>query len=365
MLDLFAGVGGLSTGLRQGDDRFRTIMAVEMEPRAAAGFRLNHEGAEVYDVPIEKWLSEVEVPDVDMVIGGPPCQGFSSLGARDPADPRNSLWRHYAETVRRAAPTYFVLENVPQFFGSPQYELFVDMTLPGGPLEDYSFRGEILNAADYGAAQIRKRVIVIGHRREIPFPGFPEPTHPGPGRWAPLDSALSSVGPLRALPPGREKRSGGKSFAGPYRAHELHVTRYYAENSLRRFAAIPPGGNRFDLPEELQCEAWKTHRTGSKDVMGRLSWDRPSVTIRTEFVKPEKGRYLHPTENRAITPYEGALIQGFPDDYQFLGPMTEIVKQIGNAVPIPLGKAVGRHLANHWKQQGPRTAVQLDLGALR
>src|ERR1700744_1609418 len=99
----------------------------------------------------------------------------------------------------------------------------------------------------------------------------------------------------------------------------MHLTRYYEPSSLRRFARIPPGGNRFDLPRHLMSQCWRDHTTGSTDVMGRLSWDKPSVTIRTEFFKPEKGRYLHPTEPRALTHHEAARIQGFPDDYLWVG----------------------------------------------
>lgn len=137
----------------------------------------------------------------------------------------------------------------------------------------------------------------------------------------------------------------GQTTSGPFRADELHVTRNYSELSLKRFRRIPMKGNRFDLPDELLAPCWRRHKSGSADVMGRLNWEKPSVTIRTEFVKPEKGRYLHPELHRAITPYEGALLQGFPADYLFVGSMTDIVRQIGNAVPIPLGEAIGKQLA--------------------
>jgi DNA (cytosine-5)-methyltransferase 1 len=113
---------------------------------------------------------------------------------------------------------------------------------------------------------------------------------------------------------------------------------------LKRFEHIPVGGNRFDLPDSLMAPCWRKHKSGSGDVMGRLRWDRPSVTIRTEFFKPEKGRYLHPTASRAISHYEAALIQGFPPTHRFVGSKTAIAKQIGNAVPIPLGEAIARQL---------------------
>ena len=115
--------------------------------------------------------------------------------------------------------------------------------------------------------------------------------------------------------------------------------------SGERFAAIPYGGNRFDIPGHLLPRCWQNHTTGSGDVMGRLRWDQPSVTIRTEFYKPEKGRYLHPTENRPITHYEAALLQGFPPTFEWFGSKTAIGRQIGNAVPVPLARAIAQHLA--------------------
>jgi DNA (cytosine-5)-methyltransferase 1 len=105
--------------------------------------------------------------------------------------------------------------------------------------------------------------------------------------------------------------------------------------------------NRFDIPDHLLARCWREHTSGSVDVMGRLSWDKPSVTIRTEFFKPEKGRYLHPTEHRALTHHEAARIQGFPDDYKWVGSKVSIARQIGNAVPIPLGRAIGQHLLQY------------------
>lgn len=347
MIDLFAGVGGLSEGFRQASDRFQVLKAVEMEPRAAEGYRLNHREADVYCGPIQDWLRDEEVPSADLVIGGPPCQGFSTLGKQAADDARNELWRAYAEVARKAKPKFFVLENVPQFLTSTQFPLFEQMTEPGAELEDYSIEYRVVNAAQYGAAQVRKRVIVIGHRNDQPDPGFPAPTHPDRSDWRTVEWAIGALPDQPGeLPQGISTEVAGKSTPGPYLAKELHVGRNYSDLSLARFKAIPAGGSRTDLPLELQCEAWRKHKTGNADVMGRLHWDRPSVTIRTEFIKPEKGRYLHPNADRAITPREGAKLQGFPDSYKFVGPITEIVKQIGNAVPIPLGREIANHLAN-------------------
>jgi DNA (cytosine-5)-methyltransferase 1 len=346
ILDVFAGAGGLSQGFHEASDRYNVVRAVEMNPEAAATYAENF-GDVVYDGSIQDWLEDEFVPSAHVVLGGPPCQGFSTLGKQEENDIRNTLWRYYARTVREAQPLYFVMENVPAFLTSPQFPLLEEETSRGGALEDYEFEARVLNAAQYGAAQVRKRVIVIGHHRSVPAPGFPEPTHPTPDSWNTLMNVIGTLDPVvtSLRPETRQTTFGDKKFHGPFRSDELHVTRRYRDISLARFHAIPEGGSRKDLPDELQMDCWRKHTTGSMDVMGRLSWDKPSVTVRTEFTKPEKGRYLHPEQPRAITIHEGARIQGFPDDFKFVGSLTQITKQIGNAVPIPLGRALGQHIA--------------------
>lgn len=352
-LDLFAGAGGLTTGLRTASKRFRPVKAVEWDVAAAGTYALNHGGTLdhgvltsdlVYAGGIADWLELGDVPSVDLVVGGPPCQGFSTLGKRDVDDARNLMWREYAKTVNKAEPKYFVLENVPAFLKSPQYDVFLSELEPGGLLEDYTFEARVLNAADYGAAQARKRVVVMGHRKDVAAAGFPEATHAEQHRI--LREVLSGVpAQLTTTGLGGEVIAfAGRELRGPYSSRELHVGRNYEQISRDRFPHIKYGGNRFDLPEDLKAPCWRKHTSGSGDVMGRLLWEKPSVTIRTEFFKPEKGRYLHPVEHRVITHYEAALIQGFPSDYQWLGSWADIARQIGNAVPIPLGAAIGRRL---------------------
>lgn len=345
VLDLFSGAGGLTEGLHQSDVRFRVVRAVEMDPAAAATYRTTF-GDLVYPGRIEDWLETENVPKVDVVVGGPPCQGFSALGKQDVADARNKMWSHYAEAVRLAQPKFFVLENVPQFLGSPQFDLFTAATAPGGTLADYTFTPHLLNAANYGAAQLRKRVVVIGRHRDLLDPGVPTPT-------TARESYVSAGDVLRGVAthvtdqqlPERYVEVGDRTFPGAFKTAELHLTRKYTALSLGRFVTIPAGGNRFDIPDALLSPCWRKHQSGAGDVMGRMHWDRPSVTIRTEFFKPEKGRYLHPIENRAITHYEAALLQGFPEDFQWVGSKVAIARQIGNAVPIPLGRAIGKLLA--------------------
>lgn len=169
---------------------------------------------------------------------------------------------------------------------------------------------------------------------------MPVSTHSG--RWETVQDAFAGIadevtGVDLPTVDGSDSRVG---LPGPFRSDELHLGRNYTELSLQRFRSIPPGGNRFDIPDELLSPCWRKHKTGTADVMGRLKWDAPSVTIRTEFFKPEKGRYVHPRADRAITHFEAARLQGFPDDFKWYGSKVAIARQIGNAVPVQLGRAV-------------------------
>jgi len=357
VLDLFAGAGGFTAGLHASSDRFRTVGAVEWDQTAAASYEATYGKGLVYAGNIKTWLDQEEVPSADVIIGGPPCQGFSRLGKRDVEDERNSLWREYARTIRRAKPKYFVVENVAEFTKSPQYHQFKAETVRGGTLSDYDFESAVLNSADFGAAQARRRTVVIGFHRDLGSPGLPVATHtvePEDMALPPFVTVRDILGRLPRIPDrdqifgARRTEFKGKEYAGAFCVRDLHWSRNYTELSLNRFAVIPAGGNRRHLEPfpDLMTPCWTKHKTGSGDVMGRLRWDRSSVTIRTEFFKPEKGRYLHPEEDRAITHYEAALLQGFGENHRFIGSRTDIARQIGNAVPIPLGAAIGRQLAD-------------------
>lgn len=356
LIDLFAGAGGMTQGFKS-TGRYKTVVAVELDKYAAATFAQNHQAAQVYAGGIEEWLDEGLVPQADVIIGGPPCQGFSALGKQDVLDERNFLWRKYAETIIRAQPKFFVVENVRQFLTSHQFAEFKSWASPGGPLQDYELQPLLLNAADFGAYQARTRTIVIGRRRGLPEVPVPV-AGPFKGKHRSVEDAFAGLPNQRVIPrmtsvrdfPDTTTEVGGATMPGPFTTPELHVTRNYTDRSLERFRTIPAGGNRFDIPDELLADCWRKHKSGSGDVMGRLHWNKPSVTIRTEFFKPEKGRYLHPDPNvhRAITHFEAARLQGFPDDYKWMGSKTAIAKQIGNAVPIQLAAFLGQLIAEAW-----------------
>lgn len=352
VIDLFTGAGGLTEGWHEaisalgGSTEIRA--SVELDEVASASYAANFlKGrAHIQHVGgIEEWLDSIPTPAADVVLGGPPCQGFSRLGKQDIDDPRNVLWKAYARTIQRAQPKYFLMENVRPFLQSPQYLALEGETRRGGMLEDYDLDVDVYRAADFGAFQNRERTVVIGRRKDMPVLDEPAKTHSRETGWRTVAEAFRDIpGDVDGID--LPARFTSKGRPGPFRSSELHLGREYSELSLKRFRSIKKGGNRFDIPDALLSECWRKRPTGLTDVMGRLHWDKPSVTIRTEFYKPEKGRYLHPEENRAITHREAARLQGFPDDFLWVGSKTAIGKQIGNAVPIQLAKAVSLPIVN-------------------
>jgi DNA (cytosine-5)-methyltransferase 1 len=347
-VDLFSGAGGLSLGFHLADLGFLPIFAVENDHAAATTFKRNF-GCDVFDGDIE---AGPIYPEADLIIGGPPCQGFSPLG-RDRDDVSrarmNGLWEHYLDAVRSIRPKAFVIENVPEFQKSAQFAQLLSLIKSDAELSDYGVAFGVLNAADYGVPQGRRRGIFVAVRgvgedtpegRRLPWP--PPPTH-GPNS-ASRRGHVTVRDAISDLP---SRTRGTEPYVSDEGVQHLHFGRRPLPSSLERYRAIPPGGNRFDLMRnrpDITPACWANKPTGTTDVMGRLWWDRPSATIRTEFFKPEKGRYLHPTANRVISHREAARLQSFPDTYVFEGSKTEIARQIGNAVPPLLGVALARYV---------------------
>ncbi|RAO30362.1 DNA (cytosine-5-)-methyltransferase [Micromonospora noduli] len=347
VVDLFAGCGGITEGFRR-TGRYEAVAAVELDVAAASTYAENFGEDHMWQGSITDWLKGQSAPEADVVVGGPPCQGFSSLGAKRDDDPRNELWREYVRVLNLIKPKAFLIENVPQFLKSNQFAA-LEAETDGGILSDYALEKKLLVAADFGSAQVRRRAIVIGTHRDLVKPiEVPDGTVPARERKT-VQMALLGVQkhvPVdRKTLPKTKVEHYGATVPGAFTGYEIHVTRHYEPLSLERFGYIGPGENRFKLPDRLKSPCWLKHTSGANDVMGRLRWDKPSVTIRTEFFKPEKGRYLHPSENRAITHREAALLQGFLDDFRWCGTKIQIARQIGNAVPVEFAEALGGHIA--------------------
>ena len=327
-IDLFAGAGGLSLGFHLAELGFEPAFAVEIEPAAARTFKRNF-GCTVIDAPIQ---TVERFPDAEIVIGGPPCQGFSPLGRdRDEVSRAllNELWQEYVRAIRQVMPAAFVIENVPEFLRSEQFATLLETLGKDRRLRRYRYSYGILNAANYGVPQRRKRglfVAALDHQPSWPPPPTHGPDSPGQVPYRTVRDAIWDL-PLKPTD------------------IDLHWGRNPLPSSIERYKAVPEGGNRFDLARnrpDLLPRCWANKPTGTTDVFGRLWWDRPAFTIRTEFFKPEKGRYLHPQAHRPITHREAARLQTFPDWFVFEGSKIEVARQIGNAVPPLLGREIAR-----------------------
>ena len=241
------------------------------------------------------------------------------------------------DVVSQCGAKVFVMENVPELLRSSEFSDIEARARKMG----FDLIYEVVNTADYGVAQTRKRLIIIGWKENlVEAPSFPAKTH----SKSPLDRSLPSWRTVKDVisdlpePLGIQLRECSPPL-------NLHFGRTPTEKSLARYKAVPPGGNRFDLQKnapDITPACWIRKTSGGTDLFGRLWWDRPSVTIRTEFFKPEKGRYLHPEKHRPITHREAARIMGFPDDFPFQGTKIEIARQIGNAVPPLLAGAIAK-----------------------
>jgi len=354
LIDLFAGAGGMTLGFTKiFGNHFESVWANDFNKDACETYRANfgdhcHEGdiLSILDDP------STVIPKADVVIGGPPCQGFSLLNKFREGDPRKQMWMPFLEVVERSQAEVFVMENVPQILGSPEHDQIIEVAESMG----FQMAWAKLCAADYGVPQKRFRAFIVGCKFADPKKVFPPPkTHFDPSaRLSPLNNLFSREEYAENPIPWRTVRDAIADLPPPTGTEpsvdstplNIHFGRTPTETSVLRYKAIPHEGmNRFDLERnapELTPDCWKRKKSGGTDLFGRLWWDRPSFTIRTEFFKPEKGRYLHPAQHRPITHREAARFQSFPDTFAFKGTKIEIARQIGNAVPPMLAAAVAR-----------------------
>jgi DNA (cytosine-5)-methyltransferase 1 len=349
VIDLFAGAGGMTLGFTKAfGHSFAPVWANDFNADACSTYETNFSShcvhGDIVDILND---SSTSIPQADVVIGGPPCQGFSLLNKNRSDDPRKALWRPFLEVVSRSGASVFVMENVPQLLGSEEHEEIIAEANKMG----FTLSWSKLMAADYGVPQTRTRAFIVGSLTSDPKDSFPpKRTHFDPRKrnnesvdnpayfqnaapWRTVRDAISDLD----SPTGTEIRPTNS----PY---DLHFGRNPTQKSLDRYRAIPKEGmNRFDLQRmrpDITPDCWINKKSGGTDLFGRLWWDRPAFTLRTEFYKPEKGRYLHPKQHRPITHREAARLQTFPDHFTFRGTKIEIARQIGNAVPPLLASRI-------------------------
>ncbi|MHB2264793.1 DNA cytosine methyltransferase [Aliihoeflea sp. PC F10.4] len=294
---------------------FVPVQAVELSRDAAATYRAN-----VSDCVDTGSVDEIKYRlPADVIVAGPPCQGFSTLGRRDPTDTRNELSLSIVRWIDDVQPKMVVIENVPQFLRSFHFHSLRQRLADRG----YAVTTWELEAADFGTPQLRRRAFTIAS-----IIGLPERPPPSDSRMTVADAILNSDRPLLANDP-------------------LHVWPTPKGIAAERINLVPPGGDKRDIllkAPELCPPSWARVGCQATDVWGRMDPHQPSNTVRCTFQNPSKGRYLHPFENRVISLREGARLQGVPDHWNFIGSPYPVARQIGNGVPVPLAAAVGASL---------------------
>lgn len=377
-IDLFCGAGGLSEGFRAGG--YEIGFALDMDQDSCATYAENHpethvECASIIDFSPEK-IEELAGGTVDVVLGGPSCQSFSTHGRRTrwvgQGDERNDLWEHMFKVVRHLKPKAFLLENVPGMVYFKQGS-FGDKILKRFAAEGYAVHKEILLAADWGVPQRRRRLFIVGILGDTTFT-FPDPTHLGGWRrdslemwekkrqergllehltvWdaiGDLPELGDSQGPIKqyalkaedvpSTSVARQLRKGSRVL----RDHEASVMSTQTHDLI---AHVPSGGTWREIPPHLLPDRYRgMRRTDSTNLLGRLNADLPAYTITTQFNNVTTGCFTHPTENRSLSVREGARIQTFPDTYQFVGSLSSRCRQIGNAVPPLLAHVLAHSIA--------------------
>lgn len=371
LVDLFCGTGALSYGLMRASYDFQLVAGIDFDRLACSTASLNHPSAKIICDDITRmsprqFEAAASIAHVDVVVGGPPCQGFSSLRpnrATNTADARNKLYAEFAAYVAYFEPKVFLMENVIGLIGHSRGRLLASVLGRFKKL-GYETNWRVVNCANYGVPQKRERFILIGRRqsrrarREIIFPA---PTHhfvgkvigtrdktnhiPNPLRGRPALTVMDAISDLPPVDPGEEQaryasRPRNEFQRARRRGAGKVLTLHQATAHSKELVDIirHAGASRSALPPGLV-------RSGFSSTYSRLDGNEPSTTITVKFTSPASSKCIHPLQHRAITPREAARLQGFDDAFQFSGGRTQVAEQIGNAIPPLLGTAFARTLA--------------------
>ena len=373
-IDLFSGAGGLTLGLVNAG--LRVALSSDISPVCGATHRRNLHGVPFYEQDIKNTFgkdllgrADLREGELDLLVGGPPCQGFSIIGQRVLDDPRNALFREFVRIAGEILPRVVVIENVPGLATLRKGILLQEI---GEAFQRMGYEASCaeLLAAQYGVPQMRWRMFFIAWRRDlgIRHAGFPHPTHgrAGIGDLVPnrtvtraqshgFLTAEDAIGDLPQLGSGEVGRIYSGEPQGVYQramragteGKELH--NHYAPRlsalNVQRITLLRPGQDWRDLPQELLPGGMR--RALRKDHtrrFRRMAWDGVPRSIITRFRDPKSGEYIHPEQTRTISIREAARIQSFPDWFAFEGSYTDQYDQVGNAVPPLLAKAVGMEI---------------------
>jgi len=375
VIDLFSGVGGLSYGFAH-DDNFEIVAANEILPNMAKAYSLNHPTAKVYAEDIKDFNAQkiekdlnIKANEIDIIVGGPPCQAYSTVGKRLIDDPRGKLFQEYYRVLKEFNPKLFLFENVKGLLSMQGGELLKTIILFFESL-GYKVQYKLLNAADYGAPQVRERVVIIGSKLETGFQ-YPEPTHYNQEEtsdlfnkklkpYLTLEEAISDLPFIKSSEESFEYASEPQNdFQTIMRKNApTKLMDHNSPNNNARLVKImellPDGGTPEDLPESLRPTS------GFKNTYCRLWWKRPATTITRNLSTPSSSRCIHPKAPRPLTTREGARIQCFPDTYQFYGSRGDRNLQIGNAVPTFLSNALTEAISSNFKNTYTQTEDNLS-----
>lgn len=382
-IDLFCGAGGLSAGFRAAN--YELAYALDKDDEAIETYKLNHPGVLAESVSITDRTPEQIAQlagNVDVVVGGPSCQSFSTAGRKNgwvrKGDPRNDLWKKMLAIVETLKPKAFLLENVPGMLYWKQGE-FGAHVLEEFEKLGYAVTKDILLAADYGVPQRRRRLFIVGILGTTPFT-FPQKTHLGGWRRDYLElwekkrkeqGLLRHVRAWEAIGDLPEPTPDGRVTAVPDAGRQTPFSRRMRErrrtgiitghaafpistDHLELVKHVPQGGTWRDIPRHLLPDRYRgMRRTDSTNLFGRLAPDLPAYTITTQFNNVTTGCFTHPYNDRALTPREAARIQTFPDQYEFAGSASSVCRQIGNAVPPLLAHVLAAGIAEAVLGQRP------------
>lgn len=365
---MFCGAGGLSEGFRSAG--FDVRVGLDLAKHACATHEANFPEAATWCRDVReasgRTVSEAAGGAVDVVVGGPNCQGVSQRGFRNPDDPRNTMFPEFARLIDELQPHVFLMENVAGLTHRHNWPLLQGVTATLRKL-GYRCAADVVRAADYGVPQLRHRFIMVGVRGVGNPVTFPAHTHSERGGGNLFETATAGGyrphvtlrDAISDLPPVASGTGvNGVDYPGPalsdyqrlMRAGSGTLWNHWASDTapvnLGRIGFVPEGGNWKDIPAGLlPPRFFQCRLTDHSTTYARPRWDHPSFTLTALFGNVTAGAFTHPSQDRAFTVREGARIHGFPDHFRFMGPLNSQYRQIGNAVPPLLAEAFARHIA--------------------
>lgn len=345
-IDLFSGAGGLSCGLELAG--LTCVLGIDMDKNAIETFKDNHHSAETFcgsitDVSAAKIKELTHGVEIHAVVGGPPCQGFSTVGLGNPNDQRNQLFKEFIRVVKITNPYYVVIENVTGLLAKKNEKTIQSIFSIFNKM-GYTLDVQVMSSENYGVPERRRRTIIIGSRinKTITFPK--------------MESRIVTAG---------EALKNLKNSSGKYFNHDIDAAKIKSSLDTERIACIPEGkGVRYEIDEKTYFTKkklklnvnWKELKENRfrQTKYQRLDRKKPSPTIMTH-----RHNYFHPTENRYLTQREAAALQSFPNDFKFSGTLSAQWRQIGNAVPPLLGKAIGSSIMNMYAEKSLSKSLDL------